>query len=154
MDDNKTTKKSISNIVRKLLKSRDVSIKRAASYINCTEQSFRNKLSRDSFSIKDLIILCYICDAKLTIDYCAYSDDFDMDFFELSDYLTQEDLTRVKMLEKQYTSEDFAEWTLSFSKAFTKEEFNNMSNEELGQLLKERFHGKVSLINEPNHSKE
>lgn len=148
MDKDKTAQKTISNIVRKLLKSRDVSVKRAASYIDCTEQSFRNKLSRDSFSIRDLIILCYICDARLMIDYCAYTDDYDMDFFQLSEYLTQEDFKRVKTLEEQYVTEDLAKWTVSFAKTLTEEEFKNMSNEELGELVKKQFHGKVALIND------
>lgn len=148
MDNNKTANRTISNIVRKLLKSRNVSIKKAASYVNCTEQSFRNKLSRDSFSIKDLIILCYICDAKLMIDYCAYSDDYDMDFFELSDYLTQEDLERIEKLEKQYLKEDFVKWTMALTNTLTEEDLKNMSNEELGELVKKQFHGKVALIND------
>lgn len=148
MDKDKTAQKTISNIVRKLLKSRDVSVKRAASYIDCTEQSFRNKLSRDSFSIRDLIILCYICDARLMIDYCAYTDDYDMDFFQLSEYLTQEDFKRVKALEKQYLWEDMIKWGISYGKTLTEEEFKNLTNEELGKLVKEQFRGKIALIDD------
>lgn len=146
MENNNTKKKTITNVVRKLLKSRDISIKRAADYINCTEQSFRNKLSRDSFSIRDLIILCYICDARLMIDYCAYTDDYDMDFFNVSEYLTNEDLERVKKLEENYLMEDMIKWTISYGKSLTEEEFNNLSYEELGKLIKEQFHGKIAVI--------
>ena len=59
MEEIQKPKKNISDIVRKLLNSNDVPVKTAALYLNCTEQSFRNKLSRDSFSLKDLIILLY-----------------------------------------------------------------------------------------------
>ena len=91
------------------------------------------------------MILCYVCDAKLMIDYCAYTSDYDMDFFELSDYLNEEDLERVNKLEKQYLTEDFAKWTVSFAKTLTEEEFKNMSNEELGELIKKQFNGKIEL---------
>lgn len=138
--------KTISNNVRKLLKSNNISIKRAASYINCTEQSFRNKLSRDSFSIKDLIILCYVCNAKLIIDYCIYSDDFDMDFFELSDYLDNEEFERIKKLEQQYTSEDLISWIMSLTKKYSKEELETMSNKDLAALVQKQFNGKIAII--------
>lgn len=146
MDQKKQPPKTISNIVRKLLKSSDISIKRAASYINCTEQSFRNKLSRDSFSIKDIIILCCICDAKLMIDYCAYTDDFDMDFFELPDYLSEDELERIKQLEQQYATEDLCKFAVSLARTLSEDDIKNMSNEDLGKLVKEQFGNKISLF--------
>lgn len=139
-------KKTISNNVRKLLEAKNMSIKRAASYINCTEQSFRNKLSRNSFSIKDLIILCYVCDAKLMIDYCAYSSDFDMDFFILSDYLDEEEYERITKLEQQYTTEDLISWVMSLTKKYSKEELENMPSKELIALVEKQFNGKVAII--------
>ena len=146
MSDSKKPLKTISNNVRKLLKSNNMSIKRAASYINCTEQSFRNKLSRDSFSIKDLIILCYVCNAKLIIDYCIHSDDFDMDFFELSEYLNNEEFERIKKLEQQYTTEDLISWIMSLTKKYSKEELENMSNKDLAALVQKQFNGKIAII--------
>lgn len=146
MSDAKMPKKTISNNVRKLLKAKNMSIKRAASYINCTEQSFRNKLSRNSFSIKDLIILCYVCDAKLMIDYCAYSDDYDMDFFILSDYLDEEEYERIHKLEQQYATEDLISWIMSLTKKYSKEELENMPSKELIALVEKQFNGKVAII--------
>lgn len=78
-NDNKPQKR-ISDIIRKLLKSAEVSTKQAALYLDCTEQSFRNKLSRDSFSLRDLIILCYLCNASLRLEYDSLNAEDEFEF--------------------------------------------------------------------------
>ena len=78
-NDNKPQKR-ISDIIRKLLTSSEVSIKKAALYLDCTEQSFRNKLSRDSFSLRDLIILCYLCNARLILEYDSQDTEDELEF--------------------------------------------------------------------------
>ena len=130
-------KKTISEIVRRLLKSNDVSAKTAALYLNCTEQSFRNKLSRDSFSLKDLIILCYLCNARFMIEYCSYKDDYDVDYFNPSDYLSKEDYERIQKIEQQNFTNNFSKMMIELSKIMPEEELENMSSKELFNLMLE-----------------
>ena len=77
MSNSKHPKKKVSDIVRKLLDVGDMSIKEAAQYLNYTEQSFRNKLSRDSFSLRDLFILCDVCGASPMIEYSSADPEYD-----------------------------------------------------------------------------
>lgn len=130
-------KKTISDLVRKLLKSNDISAKTAALYLDCTEQSFRNKLSRDSFSLKDLIILCYLCNARFMIEYCSYKDDYDVDFFNPSDYLSKKDYERIQKIEQQNFTNNFNKMIIELSKIMPKEELENMSSKELFNLMLE-----------------
>lgn len=135
MEEIQKPKKNISDIVRKLLKSNDVSVKTAALYLNCTEQSFRNKLSRDSFSLKDLIILCYLCNARFMIEYCSYKDDYDIDFFDPSDYLSEEEYERIHKIEQKNITENFTKIMVQLSKTISEEQLEKMSSKELLDIM-------------------
>lgn len=135
MEEIQKPKKNISDIVRKLLKSNDVSVKTAALYLNCTEQSFRNKLSRDSFSLKDLIILCYLCNARFMIEYFSYKDDYDIDFFDPSDYLSEEEYERIHKIEQKNITENFAKIMVQLSKTIPEEQLEKMSSKELLDIM-------------------
>ena len=137
MDETQRPKKYISDIVRKLLKSNDISIKTAAQYLDCTVQSFRNKLTRDSFSIKDLIILCYLCRAQFMIEYSSYKDDYDVDYFNPSDYLSKEDYQRIQKIEQQNFTNNFSKMMIELSKIMPEEELENMSSKDLLDLMLE-----------------
>lgn len=137
MDETQRPKKYISDIVRKLLKSNDISIKTAAQYLDCTVQSFRNKLTRDSFSIKDLIILCYLCRAQFMIEYSSYKDDYDVDYFNPSDYLSKEDYERIQKIEQQNFTNNFSKMMIELSKIMPEEELENMSSKDLLDLMLE-----------------
>lgn len=133
------TKKTISDIVRKMIKKKNIPVKKVATYLNCTEQSFRNKLSRNSFSIKDIMILAYICDATITIDYFPYTDDFDMDFLNLSQYLPDEEFERIEKLKERDTLEDLVKFGMT-------QDFSKMSDDELKKIVEKKFNGKVQII--------
>lgn len=135
MEEIQKPKKNISDIVRKLLKSNDVSVKTAALYLNCTEQSFRNKLSRDSFSLKDLIILCYLCNARFMIEYFSYKDDYDIDFFDPSDYLSEEEYERIHKIEQKNITENFAKIMVQLSKTIPEDQLEKMSSKELLDIM-------------------
>ena len=135
MEEIQKPKKNISDIVRKLLKSNDVSVKTAALYLNCTEQSFRNKLSRDSFSLKDLIILCYLCNARFMIEYCSYKDDYDIDFFDPSYYLSEEEYERIHKIEQKNITENFTKIMVQLSKTIPEEQLEKMSSKELLDIM-------------------
>lgn len=138
MEEMHRPKKNISDIVRKLLKSNDVSVKTAALYLNCTEQSFRNKLSRDSFSLKDLIILCYLCNARFMIEYCSYKEDYDIDFFNPSDYLSEEEYDRINKIEQENFAENFAKIMIQLSKTIPEDQLEKMSSKDLLDIMIEQ----------------
>lgn len=137
MDETQRQKKHISDIVRKLLKSNDISIKTAAQYLDCTVQSFRNKLTRDSFSIKDLIILCYLCRAQFMIEYSSYKDDYDVDYFIPEEYLSDEDYGRIHKIEQKNFTENFGRMMVDLSKIMPEEELERMSSKDLFNLMLE-----------------
>lgn len=138
MEEIQKPQKNISDIVRKLLKSNDVSVKTAALYLNCTEQSFRNKLSRGSFSLKDLIILCYLCNARFMIEYCSYKDDYDIDFFDPSDYLSEEEYERIHKIEQKNITENFTRIMVQLSKTIPEDQLEKMSSKELLDIMIEQ----------------
>ena len=139
MENLKIPKKTISDIVRKMIKKKNISIKKIANYLNCTEQSFRNKLSRNSFSIKDIMIISYVCDATVTIDYAAYTDDFDTDFLNISQYLPDEEFERIEKLKKRDLLEELVEFGMT-------QDISNMSDDELKKIIDKKFNGKIQIV--------
>lgn len=144
MEEMQKPKKNISDIVRKLLKSNDVSVKTAALYLNCTEQSFRNKLSRDSFSLKDLIILCYLCNARFMIEYFSYKEDYDIDFFDPSDYLSEEEYDRIHNIEQEKITENLAKIIVQLSKTVPEDQLEKISSKELLDIMIEQSREKLA----------
>lgn len=139
MENLKIPKKTISDIVRKMIKKKNISIKKIANYLDCTEQSFRNKLSRNSFSIKDIMIIAYVCDATVTIDYAAYTDDFDTDFLNISQYLPDEEFERIEKLKKRDLLEELVEFGMT-------QDISNMSDDELKKIIDKKFNGKIQIL--------
>ena len=139
MENLKIPKKTISDIVRKMIKKKNISIKKIANYLNCTEQSFRNKLSRNSFSIKDIMITAYVCDATVTIDYAAYTGDFDTDFLNISQYLPDEEFERIEKLKKRDLLEELVEFGMT-------QDISNMSDDELKKIIDKKFNGKIQIV--------
>lgn len=137
MEETQRPKKQISDIVRKLLKSNDISIKKAAEYLDCTAQSFRNKLTRDSFSIKDLIILCYLCRARFMIEYSSYKDDYDVDYFNPEEYLSDKDYERIHEIEHKQFTENITNMMIELSKIMPREDLEKMSSKDLLDLMLE-----------------
>lgn len=129
------SKKRISDIVRKLLNSNKTSIKTAALYLNCTEQSFRNKLSRDSFSLRDLMILCYLCNARFMIEYLSYKADDEIDYFNPFDYIPEDDYTRIQQIQHKNFNENLPHLLSELSKVIPEDELLKMSPLEAIQYL-------------------
>ena len=151
-------KKRISDIIRKLLKSAEVSIKEAALYLDCTEQSFRNKLSRDSFSLRDLIILCYLCNACLRLEYNSYKAEDEMEIFNPYEYLPEDDYNRIRKIQEQNFKQNFAYMMIQLSKEFSEEELEKMSSKELLDLMiqstKKKLHLSSSLDKDENENNQ
>lgn len=55
--------------VKYMIEQYNLSLDNVSKYLGITSQSLRNKLNRDSFSIKDLIIISHMCHAALSIQF-------------------------------------------------------------------------------------
>lgn len=90
----------ISDFIRSMMKSADVSPEMAAECIGKPIGSFRNKLSLNRFSIKELIILAELCDYHLAL----VPDNVNQptEFLLADKYISEsEDLTILKEYRKQ-----------------------------------------------------
>lgn len=86
--------KTIADLVKRLTKERNIPVKDLSEALGCTQQSYRNKLTRNSFSIKDLLIVLSLCGMSLgVIDNIK---DVDPLILTLKDYLTEEELESYK----------------------------------------------------------
>ncbi len=54
---------NISEKVKYMMNNFDLTLEDVSKYLGITTQSLRNNLNRDSFSIKDLIIISHLCKA-------------------------------------------------------------------------------------------
>lgn len=98
----------IEDFVKKALAQRGISIKDAAEALGYKEQSFRNKLSRRSLNLHDIILLSLLLGQKLAIiddRYQPQENEFVPDYiFDYSDYLSQEEFARVKELNDKWSN--------------------------------------------------
>lgn len=98
----------IEDFVKKALAQRGISIKDAAEALGYKEQSFRNKLSRRSLNLHDIILLSLLLGQKLAIiddRYQPQENEFVPDYiFDYSDYLSQEEFARVKELNEKWSN--------------------------------------------------
>lgn len=58
---------SKSEIIKTLMQGASLSQSDVAEYLNCTLSSLRNKFTRDSFSLYDFIVVCYVCGYSFAI---------------------------------------------------------------------------------------
>ena len=77
----------------------NLSLDETAKFLGITTQSLRNKLNRESFSIKDLIIISHMCTAELNIKFLL-NDEIPPVVFEYKS-LPKEDLERIEELETE-----------------------------------------------------
>lgn len=104
---------NISEKVKYIMATFNLSLDETAKFLGITTQSLRNKLNRDSFSIKDLVIISHMCTAELNIRFIVH-DEIHPVVFEYES-LPKEDLDRIRKLETakmQYALEHLEE-TLS-----------------------------------------
>lgn len=89
-------KKSIkTKMIKTLLEKSGISQSEIASYLDCSVQSFRNKMNRDSFSLYDLIVICHVCNADFTI---TTSDNITTFNLTPSELLTDTENERIKQI--------------------------------------------------------
>lgn len=90
---------NISEKIKYIMSTFNLSLDETAKFLGITTQSLRNKLNRESFSIKDLVIISHMCTAELNIKFIA-DDEIRPIVFEYES-LPKEDLDRIQELETE-----------------------------------------------------
>ena len=54
-------------LIKTLIEQSNIDLETLAEYLDCSKQYLNNKISRDSFSIDDLIIAAYVCGYDLIL---------------------------------------------------------------------------------------
>lgn len=155
MSNSKHPKKKVSDIVRKLLDTRDMSIKDAAQYLNCTEQSFRNKLSRDSFSLRDLFILCEVCGASPMIEYRSADPEYDCpDRIIPSDYLSESDFKRIYEIRKNNVNKNVSAVIEQLARELPEEELTKLTAEDIVNIMVDISRERIKKRNNRNSNSD
>lgn len=87
---------TVSEKIKKIINFFNFDLDEVAKYLGITTQSLRNKFNRDSFSIRDLIIISRLCNAQLNIRFIIH-DEIEPVSFDL-DVLPKEDRDRIDRL--------------------------------------------------------
>ena len=98
----------ISTHLKEMMKNADVTVPEAAECIGCSVGTFRNKLSKDRFSVNELIILCEICNYHLAfipnsleLDTSSCNDSIPY-LFDVDSYIPDEESkVKVKIYKKK-----------------------------------------------------
>ena len=93
----------ISTHLKEMMKNADVTVPEAAECIGCSVGTFRNKLSKDRFSVNELMILCEICNYHLAfipnsleLDTSSCNDSTSPYLFDVDSYIPDEE-SKVKV---------------------------------------------------------
>lgn len=100
----------IATHIKEMMKNADVTVPEAAECIGVSVGSFRNKLSKDRFSVNELIILCEICNYHLAFVpnnmelNTPHSDNTPAYLFDVDSYISDEES---KLKVKIYRNDKF-----------------------------------------------
>ena len=114
---------NMSTIVRGLIKKSRINYSMIADALSIGVSSFRNKISRNSFSIADLSIICYMAESKLLIQTDSNEIQISPELFLSEDELKR--LNDVKSYEKEKAINVFKE----LAKTLDSETLENIINE-------------------------
>ena len=117
------------DFVRGSLSDRKISVKDAAAMLGYTEPSFRNKLSKGNLNLRDILILGILFDMHLSL-----YDDFESSAysFDIRDYLTDEDLTRLKtFMDSSMNDQKYLEWFKGLPNEMKETIFNMVQSDKL-----------------------
>lgn len=97
-------------LIKELMKKSGISYDLMAESLDCGKQSFINKLNRDSFSINDLLIAAEIAGYRLILTNGKTGEDIYIDFAEFLKPLYQDDIERIRKIEKREKAKKKAEY--------------------------------------------
>lgn len=122
----------ISNFIRSMMKSADITPEMAADCISKPIASFRNKLSLDRFSIKELIILAELCDYHLA--FVPNNQNQPTEFL-LADKYISEDMSKLKEYRQQRIQRHL-DVLNNYMDGMSVDEKTKFITENLGDILK------------------
>lgn len=122
----------ISNFIRSMMKSADITPEMAADCISKPIASFRNKLSLDRFSIKELIILAELCDYHLA--FVPNNSNQPTEYL-LADKYISEDMSKLKEYRQQRIQRHL-DILNNYMDGMSVDEKTNFINKNLGNILK------------------
>lgn len=124
--------KHISKFVRFMMENSDTKQKVAAECIGCSIGTFRNKLTQNRFSLKDLIILAELCGYHLAL-VPNYKEN-PTEILSVDDYIETEDRIAIKKYQEeniQKVLDDFGKLTESMTSEEKKKFWENLEKEYL-----------------------
>ena len=124
--------KHISQFVRYMMNQADVTPKLAAACIGCSLGTFRNKLTLDRFSVKDLIILSELCDYHLAFVPTKRKDHTEL--LSTNAYISEEDRAVVKTYRKKKLQKNL-DILETYMEGMTLEEKQKFVNEKLPGMI-------------------
>lgn len=124
--------KHISQFVRYMMNQADVTPKVAAACIGCSLGTFRNKLTLDRFSVKDLIILSELCDYHLAFVPTKRKDHTEL--LSTNAYISEEDRAVVKTYRKKKLQKNL-DIIKTYMEGMTLEEKQKFVNEKLPGMI-------------------
>ena len=124
--------KHISQFVRYMMNQADVTPKVAAACIGCSLGTFRNKLTLDRFSVKDLIILSELCDYHLAFVPIKRKDHTEL--LSTNAYISEEDRAVVKAYRKKKLQKNL-DILETYMEGMTLEEKQKFVNEKLPGMI-------------------
>lgn len=124
--------KHISQFVRYMMNQADVTPKVAAACIGCSLGTFRNKLTLDRFSVKDLIILSELCDYHLAFVPTKRKDHTEL--LSTNAYISEEDRAVVKTYRKKKLQKNL-DILETYMEGMTLEEKQKFVNEKLPGMI-------------------
>ena len=92
------------NMVKWLMKRSGTSLDTVAEYLGCTVNYLNNKLTRDSFSFEDLILVAYACGYTFTLvnnEKVDEADSFRVDLFQHFAISEPKVLERINRMEEE-----------------------------------------------------
>ena len=116
--------KAMSMIVKNLIKECvNIDYNTLADALNISIQSFRNKISRNSFSISDLSIICYMTESKIVIQTNDSETQITPELF-----LSEDDLKRLNEI-KYHKNENVINAFITLAETLDKKTLENIINE-------------------------
>ncbi len=102
---------TVSEKIKKIINFFNFDLDEVAKYLGITTQSLRNKFNRDSFSIRDLIIISRLCNADLNMRFIIHDEIEPVSFGY--DMLPKEDIERIDHLyheKAKHSLSTLSEW--------------------------------------------
>lgn len=96
----------VSDKIKQIFELFNLNLDETAKYLGITTQSLRNKFNRDSFSIRDLIIISHLCDGDLNIKFIIH-DEIEPISFDY-DILSKDDIDRIENLDYEKAKNSIA----------------------------------------------